>query len=159
MFLHADCGCFPVHLCQMLRRHWATLVTWQSMYVGDQPRESSPCQCSLHQFLGFKYHLFALLCRKNWPILTEDVAIQSAVAGDYSSPQFLLIPYTLLDVHQVEGLEPLVLRAVEATAATPDLQGMHLSNSMCWTLFEYKVVGGLIEWIVSSFDSKPLSCD
>lgn len=80
---------------------------------------------------------------KSWPILLEDVATQSAVAEDYSSHQCLLIPDTLLHVHQVEGLEPLVLRAVEATAATPDLQGMHVFNSMCWTLSEYKVVGGL----------------
>lgn len=72
----------------------------------------------------------------------EDVATQSAVAEDYSSPQFLLIPDTLLHVHQVEGLEPLVLRAVEATAATPDLQGTHVFNSMRWTLSEHKVVGG-----------------
>lgn len=37
----------------------------------------------------------------------------------------------------MEGLEPLVVRAMEATAATPDLQGMHLFNSTYWTLFEY----------------------
>lgn len=83
----------------------------------------------------------------------EDVATQSAVAEDYSTPPFLLILDILLDVHQVEGLEPLVLRAVEATAATPDLQGMHLFNSMCWTLFEYKVIGGLNRVDSESFGS------